>query len=127
MSLRNLMMGGRKDTIISTSFLTAGEFTSGAGVFTSTYTGKGTIRVNKKTYDFGSISSDDSMYVLNKMYNSSEESYTYVEFTDVSSGQVVKFSVDGIKYIFTCGDTSTYPYIPLTSGTTYTIKILSIS
>ena len=123
MSLRNLMMGGIKDTIISTSFLTAGEFTS----YFTTYTGKGTIRVNKKTYDFGSISSDDSMYVLNKMYNSSKESYTYVEFTDVSSGQVVKFSVDGIKYTFTCGDTSTYPYIPLTSGTTYTIKILSIS
>lgn len=123
MSLRNLMMGGIKDTIISTSFLTAGEFTS----YFTTYTGKGTIRVNKKTYDFGSISSDDSMYVLDKMYNSSDESYTYVEFTDVSSGQVVKFSVDGIKYTFTCGDTSTYPYIPLTSGTTYTIKILSIS
>ena len=123
MSLRNLMMGGIKDTIISTSFLTAGEFTS----YFTTYTGKGTIRVKKKTYDFGSISSGDSMYVLNEMYNSSEESYTYVEFTDVSSGQVVKFSVDGIKYTFTCGDTSTYPYIPLTSGTTYTIKILSIS
>ena len=127
MSLRNLMMGGRKDTLISTSFLTAGEFTSGFGVFTSIYTGKGTIRVKKNTYDFGSISSDDSMYVLNEMYNSSEESYTYVEFTDVSSGQVVKFSVDGIKYTFTCGDTSTYPYIPLTNGTTYTIKLLSIS
>ena len=127
MSLRNLLMGGRKDTIISTSFLTAGEFTSGSGVFKSIYTGKGTIRVNKKTHDFGSISSDDSMYVLDEMYNSSNESYTYVEFNDVSSGQVVKFSVDGITYTFTCDDSSTYPYIPLTNGTTYTIKLLSIS
>lgn len=82
--------------------------------------------------NFGTVSSgvytyNGAEYIVQYFYNTNRNSsYTYIGF-GLSDGQIVKFSVDDVEYTITHGDTSTYPYVTLTSGTTYNIKILSIS
>lgn len=125
MSVRNLMMGGSSG-IIAEFTLTAGD----AKVAFWRVTGYDSVKASGA--NFGSVSSgvytyNGAEYIVQYFYNTSRNSsYTNIGF-GLSDGQIVKFSVDDVEYTITHGDTSTYPYVTLTSGTTYTIKILSIS
>lgn len=125
MSVRNLMMGGSSG-IIAEFTLTAGNARVGFWKVT------GYDSVKASGANFGSVSSgvytyNGTEYIVQYFYNTSgNSSSTSISF-GLSDGQIVKFSVDDVEYTITHGDSSTYPYITVDSGTTYTIKILSIS
>ena len=130
MSLRYLMMGGSS----------GGSSGGGIAEFTLTadnvkvgfwrVVGYDSIKASGAT--FGSVSSgvytyNGTEYTVQYFYNiTSGSSGTNINF-GLSDGQIVKFSVDGVVYTITHGDSSTYPRITLEEDTTYTIKILSIS
>lgn len=127
MSIRNLMMGdGGSGGVIAEFTLTAGSKNIGFGRATGYDTGA----ITRRT--FGSLSSDvytynGTEYTVTYFCNmESSSGCTYIGF-GLPDGQIVKFSVDDVEYTVTYGDSSTYPRVPLTDETTYTIKILSIS
>ena len=128
MSLRNLLMGGSSGSggVIATFTLTADNVKVGFW----RVVGYDSIGISGET--FGSVSSsvytyNGTEYAVSYFYNITRgSSGTNIDF-GLSDGQIVKFSVDGVEYTITHGDSSTYPRITLDEDTTYTIKILSIS
>lgn len=126
MSLRNLMMGGSSGGAIAKFTLTADNVKVGFW----RVVGYDSYGISGAT--FGSVSSsvytyNGTEYTVSYFYNlASGSSSTDINF-GLSDGQIVKFSVDGVEYTITHGDSSTYPRITLEEDTTYTIKILSIS
>ena len=129
MSLRILMMGGSSggsSGAIAEFTLTADNVKVGFW----RVVGYDSIKASGAT--FGSVSSNvytynGTEYTVSYFYNiASGSSGTNIDF-GLSDGQIVKFSVDGVEYTITHGDSSTYPHITLEEDTTYTIKLLSIS
>lgn len=127
MSTRNLMMDDDSSGGVIAEFTLTADNKRVAFWGVTGYDSEYSSGVTLGSVSPGVYTYNGTEYTVRYFYNTSRNSsYTNIGF-GLSDGQIVKFSVDDVEYTITHGDTSTYPYIPLTDGTTYTIKILSIS